>query len=145
MNEQLCTFSLGDLQLAVPVSDVQEVIRDQEITRVPLAPCTVKGLINLRGQIATVIDLRARLGLGGQSDDATMHVVLRRTAGAISLLVDDIGDVLDADEERASPPPRTLQGHLRLLVSRVYKLDERLLLVLDPSRVTNLKLTEATR
>lgn len=139
MREQLCTFSLGDLYLAVAVDEVQEVLRDQEITRVPLARETIKGLINLRGQIVTVIDLRRRFDFPPrQEGDAEMHVVLRRGSGAVSLLVDDIGDVLEHDDDAAAVPPRTLEGALRELVSRVYKLEGRLLLVLDSTKVTNL-------
>lgn len=142
--QQLCTFELADLLLAVPVEEVQEVIRESEVTRVPLAPRTIKGLINLRGQIVTVIDLRARLEFPPATRAAEMHVVLRRGGGAVSLLVDDIGDVLDLDDIGAAPPPRTLDGILRELCSSVYKLEERLLLVLDSNRITNLTPAEAT-
>lgn len=145
MNVQLCTFELGDLYLAVPVAEVQEVIREQGITTVPLAPDTVHGLINLRGQIVTVIDLRRCLELTSARQAAEMHVVLRREGNAVSLLVDDIGDVIEVDDDASAPPPKTLQGVLRQLLANVYKLEGRLLLVLDSTELTNMILTEVTQ
>jgi purine-binding chemotaxis protein CheW len=144
VSEQLCTFRLADLHLAVPVDEVQEVIREHEITPVPLAPDTVRGLINLRGQIVTVIDLRARLGFPPWEEAADMHVVLRRGSGAVSLLVDDIGDVLEVDGVGAAAPPKTLEGELRALVTDVHKLEERLLLVLSADGVVDLSSAGAT-
>ena len=96
---QFCTFSVHNLLLAIDVLEVQEVIRYQEMTRVPTAPPVVRGLINLRGQIVTAIDLRRRLALPPSGDDQRpMNVVVRTGDGAISLLVDEIDDVLELDE-----------------------------------------------
>lgn len=133
--EQYCTFNLGDLFLGLPVQRIQEVIRYQEMTRVPLASADVRGLINLRGQIVTAVDMRRRLGLPERaSDQLPMNVVLRRDDGAVSLLVDDIGDVLELSEEAWEPTPRTLKGAARELISGVYKLEKGLLLVLDADK-----------
>lgn len=133
--EQYCTFTLGDLFLGVPVQRIQEVIRYQEMTRVPLAASDVRGLINLRGQIVTAIDMRKRLGLAERgAEQLPMNVVLRRDDGAVSLLVDDIGDVLEVSEEAWEPAPRTLKGAARELISGVYKLEKGLLLVLDADK-----------
>ena len=96
LEHQVCTFSLDHLFLGIEVLQVQEVIRAQALTRVPLAHRAVRGLINLRGQIVTAIDLRERLGLPAQPDGReSMNVVLRTDEGAVSLLVDEIGDVLE--------------------------------------------------
>lgn len=132
-----CTFSLDDLYFGVEVLHVQEVIREQRMTRVPLAPGDVRGLMNLRGQIVTAIDLRTRLCLPHKSDSrASMNVVIRKADGVVSLLVDEIGDVVEVEQEQFERPPETLQGVPRDLIRGAYKLEDRLLLVLDTSRVT---------
>lgn len=129
---QYCTFHLGELFLGLEVRFVQEVLRHQRMTRVPLASSVVQGLINLRGQIVTAIDLRRRVGLPGlPADRLPMNVVVRDGDGIVSLLVDDIGDVLNVDEARIEAPPSTLRGDARRLIRGVYKLDRRLLLLLD--------------
>ncbi|MBS2020709.1 MAG: chemotaxis protein CheW, partial [Deltaproteobacteria bacterium] len=93
-SRQLCTFLIDGMLFGVDVTNVQEVIRYQEMTRVPLASSTVRGLINLRGQIVTAIDMRARLGLPPRADQALpMNVVASTGDGVVSLLVDEIGDV----------------------------------------------------
>ncbi len=133
--QQFCTFFLQDQFFGVPVQQVQEVIRYQEMTRVPLVPSVIRGLINLRGQIVMALDLRRRFGMEDRTDSQLpMNVVVRTDDGAVSFLVDEIGDVLEADEEHFEPPPETLKGQARELVRGVYKLEQRLMLVLDTSR-----------
>ncbi|HUO16232.1 MAG TPA: chemotaxis protein CheW [Verrucomicrobiae bacterium] len=133
--QQFCTFFLEDQFFGVPVEKVQEVIRYQEMTRVPLVPAVIRGLINLRGQIVMAIDLRRRIGMPDRPDSQLpMNVVVRTEDGAVSFLVDEIGDVLEAEEEKLEAPPETLDGQARELVRGVYKLQERLLLVLDTER-----------
>lgn len=133
--QQFCTFFVKDQFFGVPVEKVQEVIRYQEMTRVPLVPAVVRGLINLRGQIVMAVDLRRRFGMGAQPESQLpMNVVVRADDGAVSFLVDEIGDVLEADEKDFEPPPETLRGQARELVLGVYKLQERLMLVLDTER-----------
>ena len=133
--QQFCTFFLKDQFFGVPVEQVQEVIRYQEMTRVPLVPQVIRGLINLRGQIVMALDLRRRFGMEErQEGQLPMNVVVRTDDGAVSLLVDEIGDVLDAGEEALERPPETLRGPARELVRGVYKLQERLMLVLDTER-----------
>jgi purine-binding chemotaxis protein CheW len=136
--QQFCTFFLKNQFFGVPVSEVQEVIRYQEMTRVPLVPAVIRGLINLRGQIVMAIDLRRRLGMEERAQsELPMNVVVRTDDGAVSLLVDEIGDVLEANEESFERPPETLQGQARQLVRGVYKLQERLMLVLDTARAVS--------
>lgn len=133
---QLSTFVLDGALFGVDVRRVREVIRHQEMTRVPLAPPTVRGLINLRGQIVTAIDLRRCLEMPPQPDDARpMNVVVQTEDGAVSLLVDEIGDVLDLDADGFTPPPETLHGAARELVTSVYMLRDRLLLELDTDKI----------
>jgi purine-binding chemotaxis protein CheW len=136
--QQFCTFFLKDQFFGVPVEQVQEVIRYQEMTRVPLVPAVIRGLINLRGQIVMAVDLRRRFGMEDRPESQLpMNVVVRTDDGAISFLVDEIGDVLEANEEHFERPPETLQGEARELVRGVYKLEERLMLVLDTARAVS--------
>jgi purine-binding chemotaxis protein CheW len=133
---QLCTFTVEDMLFGVDVIQVQEVIRFQPMTRVPLAPTMVRGLINLRGQIVTAIDLRIRLGLGPRSDgQLPMNVVLSGVEAPVSLLVDAIGDVISVESRAFETPPSTMKPAQRELVAGVCKLPGRLLLVLDSERV----------
>lgn len=137
--ESYCTFRVDDLYFGVEVCQVQEVIRYQHTTRVPLSPTVVQGLMNLRGQIVTALTLRHRLGLKDSEDDSRpMNVVIRTADGPISLLVDEIGDVVQVDQNRFEPPPETLQGEQRELIRGAFKLDDRLLLILDTEKVVHI-------
>ena len=137
--QQLCTFYLDGLFFGVEVQKVQEVIRYQEMTQIPLASRVVQGLINLRGQIVTAIDLRRRLELNERpADKLPMNVVIRTDDGPVSLLVDEIGDVVEVDAETFERPPETLRGVARDLIRGAYKLKDRLLLTLDSDRAVTL-------
>jgi purine-binding chemotaxis protein CheW len=138
-DKQFCTFLVDGLYFGIEVLQVQEVIRFQEMTRVPLANPVIKGLINLRGQIVTAIDLRRGLELSERPDGSLpMNVVVRTGDGAVSLLVDEIGDVVNVEPESFERPPETLNGIARDLISGVYKLKERLLLVMDTEKAVSL-------
>jgi purine-binding chemotaxis protein CheW len=137
---QFCTFHVGPLFLGIEVRLVQEVIRAQAMTRVPLAARAVRGLINLRGQIVTAIDLRERFGMPpAERDRAPMNVVVCTEAGPVSLLVDEIGDVLEVGDADYEDPPETLDAVSRELIQGVYKLPDRLLLVLDTEAALGLE------
>jgi purine-binding chemotaxis protein CheW len=132
---QLCTFYLQKLLFGVEVEKVQEVIRYQEMTRIPLSPAVIGGLINLRGQIVTAVDLRRQLELAARgAGELPMNVVIRRDDGPISLLVDEIGDVVEVDEQLFEPAPDTLDSHGREFIRGVYKLKQQLLLLLDTEK-----------
>jgi purine-binding chemotaxis protein CheW len=138
---QLCTFFLDGLRFGVDVQKVQEVVPYQEMTRVPLAPATVRGLLNLRGQIVTGIDLRRRLELAERSAESLpMNVVLRGEDSPVSFLVDDIGEVVEVAADAWERPPETLRGRVRELILGVYPLPDELLLVLDTVKTLNLNL-----
>ena len=132
---QLATFWLdGDLY-GVEVEHVQEVLSSQQLTRVPLAPTAVAGLINLRGQVVTAIELRERLGRKPRPEGQEAVVIVVRLHGeAVSLLVDSIADVVDVDVRDFEAPPDTLDGAGRDLIRGAYKLDGQLLLALDVNR-----------
>ena len=141
-----CTFMLGDLYLGVPVTKVQEVIRAQQRTRVPLVSTVVNGLMNLRGEIVTTIDLRRRLELAPLDNGSeSMNVVIRSDEGVVSILVDQIGDVLEVGDAEFESVPATLRGPCRELVSGIYKLDGVLLLILDTDRLLDVPLSAELR
>ena len=135
-NRQYCTFYLGDQYFGLDVLKVQEIVRHQPLTRVPLAHPMVRGLINLRGQIVTAIDLRRRLDLPECNEEhEPVNVVVQTDEGAVSLIVDEIGDVLEVSEETFERPPETLQGSARDLIQGAYKLADQLLVILDPELI----------
>jgi purine-binding chemotaxis protein CheW len=141
---QFCTFYLDKLLFGVELKGVQEVIRSLDITKVPLAPKVVSGLMNLRGQIVTAVDLRLRLELEPRpAGMRPMNVVVRSEDGAISLLVDEIGDVVEVEENTFERPPETLRGKIRSVITGVHKLNDRLLLVLDTNKACQMTEEEA--
>lgn len=136
--QRFCTFYIGDNLFGIPVTQVQEVIRhgNLRITRVPLAPQAVAGLMNLRGHIVMVVNLRKRFKMDCQQDGSARqyHVVVRTREGSVSLLVDRIGDVQEVGQDSFEPPPPTLVGVAKELVSNAYKLKDRLLLALNTDK-----------
>lgn len=131
----MVTFTLDGHLYGVDVAAVQEVLRGQTRTRIPLAPRTLAGLINLRGQVLSAIDLRELLDLPARdADTEPMLVVIRVDGEPVALMVDSIGSVVDVDDDQFEPPPDTLTGSSRDLLLGAYKLDEQLLLALDVDR-----------
>jgi purine-binding chemotaxis protein CheW len=137
---RFATFSVADMFCGIDVTQVQEVLKYQDMTPVPLAPDVIQGLINLRGQIVTAVDLRRRFRLPERvADQKPMNMVLRCDGGAVSLLVDQIGDVIEVDSSSHEPPPSTMDPFLREVVDAVFKLDGRLLLALDTTKLMQLE------
>lgn len=136
---QYATFSLGGEYLGVDVLKVQEVLRSQAMTPVPKAPGYIAGLINLRGQIVTAVDLRRRLGMPDRGPGAEpMNVIVRTAEGPMSLLVDDIGDVVEVPIHSLEPTPDTLASMAAPYLSGIHKLPGSLLAVLDVTRLITL-------
>ena len=132
MIRQFCSFRLGDLLMGIEVERVQEVLRFHGATPVPMSPPTISGLINLRGQIITAVDLRSRASLPPRVDDNdAMNIVLSEDSGSLSFVVDMVGDVIEVDESVFEEPPQTLKGDSRRLIRGAYKLEDELLLVID--------------
>jgi purine-binding chemotaxis protein CheW len=135
---QYCTFRCERYLFGIDVLQVQEIMRQLRSTRVPLAPPVVIGLINLRGQLVTAFDLRRRLDLPPRDNGSSpVNVVIRRVDGAVALQVDEIGDVVDVSEDCYEKTPETVQGVARDFISGVYKLKDRLLLILDTAKVVD--------
>ncbi len=133
---QYATFRVHDLFFGIEVVKVQEVIRQQEMTAVPLAPHAVEGLINLRGQIVIAIDTRRSLGLPNlEGQDQRANIVIQCDDAAISLLVDEIGDVVDVPLDSWASVPENMPTDRRELIECVYDVKEGLMLVLDTARL----------
>lgn len=131
-SDQYCTFWVGGLFFGVAVEEVQEVLRYQEMTVVPRAPECVHGLINLRGQIVTAVDLRVRLGLPErEAEQLPMNVIVRSRGEVVSLLVDDIGDVIDTVGMELETAPANLPDGVTSVVHGVIPLPNAILLALD--------------
>jgi purine-binding chemotaxis protein CheW len=132
---QLSTFVVNGYLFGAHMASVQEVVHHQPMTRVPLAPAAVSGLLNLRGQVVTAIDLRRQLGFPDRAaGEPVMDVILRTRHGSVCLLVDRIGDGVEVSEDAFEEPPETLRGVARELILGAYKLDGALLLRLDVER-----------
>lgn len=136
--KQYVTFKVGKLFFGVDVAEVQEIIRTQPMTPVPLAPEIVRGLVNLRGQIISAIDMRALLKLGKFPEDSTpMNVVVRTEGEVVCFLVDGIGDVIDVDHSTFESTPETVSAHISRILQGVFKLEKQLLLIVHSSKCLN--------
>lgn len=136
---QFATFTVDTLLFGVEVYKVQEVIRYQDMTSVPLAGQGAAGLINLRGEVVTAVCMRVRLGLPPLAEGLLpMNVVVRVDDEPVSLLVDTIGDVAHVSSEQFEEPPETMTGPGRSLITGAYKLDGRLLLALDVAKAADI-------
>jgi len=133
---QYCTFYLQDKHYCVPMLEVQEVIRDQSLTPVPLAQPMVEGLMNLRGSIVMCVDLRRRLGLAdARENQAPLQIILNGQSGLVGWIVDRMSEVRELDPELGESPPGTILAENRELLDRVFALESGLLMVLTPERV----------
>ncbi len=133
---KISTFRVDGELFGVDAMLVQEVGRYAQLTAVPLAPPAVAGILNLRGEVVTALDLRRMLGRPDRGEtDKPMNVVLRNEGGSISLLVDAIESVEDVEDDTFEEIPDTVTGHAREYLSGAYKLPEGLLLTLDVPRL----------
>lgn len=135
---QYCGFRIANDHFAVPVLEVQEVIRPQRLTSIPLSERTIRGLINLRGQIVTAINLRHLFGLDANYGREYMNVIVRSGDSLTALMVDEIQDVIEAQPDTFQPTPETLDAKLKPFVKGVHKLDKQLLIVLDLKKIMDL-------
>ena len=134
--QRFCTFWVGDQHYGLDVESVREVLKSQSTTLVPAASQTIRGLINLRGEIVTAIDLRRRLDLPEVDGEApTMNVVVSLAGEVISLIVDAVGDVVDLPIEALVDAPATVPPVVRDMTVGVYRQDGGLLQILDASRL----------
>jgi len=140
MGKQYCSFIVGELLVGIEVDRVREILTDQDVTPVPLAPTSVLGLLNLRGELMTVVDARRRLGLHERDgDQPAAHVIVVTGGEALSLVFDAEKEVVEVDPATARDVPEIIPSEIRTLLSEIYELaDSTLLLALDPDRALSL-------
>jgi purine-binding chemotaxis protein CheW len=138
-NEKFSTFYLDGLWFGIKVEEIQEVLRYLEITPVPLAPPAILGLINLRGQIITAIDLRRRLGLSELAvSRQSINIVVRGGEDTASFLVDTLGEVVEVEKETLETPPDTIDAANRVLIRGVHKLKDGLMHIVNTEEAMRL-------
>lgn len=140
-SRQYATFRVADLFFGIEVLKIQELIRQQPMSAVPLAPEAIEGLINLRGQIVIAIDTRRSLGLAtAEGEDLRVNIVIKSDGDVMSLLVDEICDVIDVPLSAYAPVPGNMPPEQRELIECVFhvkddRMKDDLMLVLDTGRV----------
>lgn len=135
------TFRLAEQWIGIPVLAVQEVLVPHRITHVPLAHGSVPGLLNLRGQIVTALDLRAVLHLAPRSEQAEyMNVVVRHEGELFAFMVDDVGDVVPVESDAIEPAPPTLDERWRTATAGIVRRDHDLLVVMSVPELIRLEL-----
>jgi purine-binding chemotaxis protein CheW len=134
LNEYVTAMVAGQL-FGLPILRVQDVFAPERLTRVPLAPPEIAGLINLRGRIVTLIDMRCRLGLTGEAlETVAMAIGVESHGESYGLMVDSVGEVLKLDENAREPNPVNLDPRLARVCTGVHRLERQLLLVIDVDR-----------
>lgn len=154
---EFLTMTIGAQMFGIPVLQVQDVLREQSVTRIPLAPAEISGALNLRGRIVTAINMRQRLGMdvgvnatistvkdqnNAQSHIRNMSIVVEQNNELYSLVIDRVGDVITLDQERFEAVPATLDPLWREISSAVVRLEEQLLIILDVSRLLAMRENE---
>jgi purine-binding chemotaxis protein CheW len=136
---QFVSFWINGQLMGIPVNMVQEVLNPQTIAATPLARREIAGLLNLRGQIVTALNLRRRLGLPDyEKTGESMNVVIRYRNESYSLLVDEVGDVINVQRDAIEPPPRTIDARWKNFAQGVFRLEGRLLLILNVAALLTL-------
>lgn len=129
---QLVTFSIGEEEFGVNILQVQEIIRTMEITKVPRAPEFVEGVINLRGKVIPIVDMRSRFGLESKGHDKyTRIIVIENEMIIVGFVVDSVSEVLRLPANSVQPPPPVVAGMDSEYIDGVGKLEDRLLILLD--------------
>lgn len=136
------TVTIGQQLFGLPIGRVQDVFVLSQMTRVPLAPDDIAGIVNLRGRIVTAIDLRQRLGVSGGGGRALMAVGIESDGESYGLVIDAVGEVLKLGTETIEPVPVNLDERLKCVASGIHRLDEALLVVLDVDRLLDMKHSE---
>jgi purine-binding chemotaxis protein CheW len=133
------TAMIGGQLFGLPIMRVQDVFIPERLTRVPLAPPEIAGILNLRGSIVTLIDMRRRFGLGERNDDdAAMAIGVESRGESYGLLIDSVGEVLKLDDAEREPNPVNLDQRLARVSAGIHRLDGQLLMVVDVDRVLDI-------
>jgi purine-binding chemotaxis protein CheW len=142
VSTEYVTVTIGAQLFGLAISRVQDVFVLTQMTRVPLAPDDIAGVINLRGRIVTAIDLRRRLGVAGGVGRAQMAVGIESGGESYGLVIDPVGEVLKLGADTAEPVPVNLDERLKRVATGVHRLESGLLVILDVDRLLDLKPTE---
>jgi purine-binding chemotaxis protein CheW len=133
---QLVTFKLGSEEFGVDILKVQEIIKMMNVTKIPNAPAFIEGVINLRGKIIPIVDLRKRLGFNDQEFDKSTRVIVVELDGLVlGFIVDSVSEVLRIPEDTIEPPPSMVAGIESEYIEGVGKLDDRLLILLELKKI----------
>lgn len=145
-NDEYVSFFVAKQLLGIPVSQVQEILPQRSSTRVPTAPKAISGILNLRGQIVTTIDLRERLGVAPRiPGEEHMSVVVHHDSELFSLLVDSVGDVIPVSKTNFTDAPPTLDNVWRDCCDGVYRLQQGLLVVLNISSILDFSIYKSAK
>jgi len=137
--KEYVTAMIGGQLFGLPILHVQDVFKPERLTRVPLAPQEIAGVLNLRGRIVTLIDMRSRLGLGKRADDVpSMAIGVESRGESYGLLIDSVGEVLKLDDETREPNPINLDPRLARVSAGIHRLEGKLLMVVDVDRVLDI-------
>lgn len=133
---EIIIFTVGDLLCGLDISHAQEINRNLSITPVPQSPDYVRGVLNLRGQVITVVDLRVKLELDSVDISPDMRIIVVRTGtDGVGLLVDSVDDIVPVRERDLTPPPSNIGGVRGEFFSAVYKMDSNLAAIVDIEHV----------
>ena len=139
MINEYVTVTIGDHLFGLPISRVQDVFVPDRLTRVPLAPAEVAGILNLRGRVVTAIEMRARLDLGTrEAGRPVMAIGIELKGESYGLLVDAVGEVMQLAAGECEAKPANLDPRLGRVAAGVYRLESQLLIVLDVDRVLDI-------
>ena len=132
------TMTIGGQLFGLPIRQVHDVFMPSRMTKVPLAPPEIAGILNLRGRIVTVIDMRCRLGLPQRDDGAPMAVGIDCDGESYGLLVDAVGEVMQLADDSCQPAPVNLDRRLAAVAAGVHRVGDQLLVVLDVGRLLDM-------
>jgi purine-binding chemotaxis protein CheW len=137
--KEYVTAMIGGQLFGLPILRVQDVFMPERLTRVPLAPPEIAGVLNLRGRIVTLIDMRRRLGIESRKDDGpSMAIGVESRAESYGLLIDNVGEVLKLDDETREPNPINLDPRWARVSVGIHRLEGQLLMVVDVERVLDI-------
>ncbi|MAZ48229.1 MAG: hypothetical protein CME65_06680 [Halobacteriovoraceae bacterium] len=136
---QYCGFKIAGEEYAIPVMEVQEVIKPLQVTAVPMAQEEIRGLINLRGQIVTCISLRKLFQQEENLEHEYMNIIIRGKDGLYSLVVDEVTDIIDVDDVAVEKVPETINPRIKRFVDKIYKRKKGLVILLKIEELLELQ------
>lgn len=137
--KQYCVFKSANYTFAAPVESIQEIVSEQAITPVPLAPEQILGLLNVRGQIITVISLAKRFNLGGEAQQAKSYILFRVKDEIVGVAVDEVADIIEIESNKLDPVPEVISEEIRGSLTAIYKAPKGLILILDITKTTEIE------